>query len=329
MTSESWPGSTTLSTSALASLGSSGISLMTRLATSLTFITSASSSTSVEGESGSACTRAVMKGSWPPISRMPDARDPLQDHREVVLGQLDDLEDAGGAADHIEIARAGLLGPRVALGDDADDGALFGDRLLDQFDRLLATDVDGDDRPREQDGVPQGQNGDDVGDLDRPFGHRFLCGHGPIVYARGVFRQSRRGAKIRWPARVSGISHPAWRPPRPAPARGKIEALASSLDDGAFFRMVGWEDLARRYRHRTIVKRGLEGGGEALIAGGLPFSFFATLSKIHNTNVACEAPCSLDSGPSPVWGLAMAGARVSSPSSSAPAFAAPASETGR
>src|SRR5450432_1238872 len=69
MRSASCPGSVTLSTSALASLGSSGISLITRLATSLRFITSASSSTSVLGASGSGCTLAVMKGSCPPTSR--------------------------------------------------------------------------------------------------------------------------------------------------------------------------------------------------------------------------------------------------------------------
>ena len=61
--SASWPGSVTLSTSAPASLGSSGMSLMTRLAMSFRFITSASSSTSVEVGSGTAETRARMNGS--------------------------------------------------------------------------------------------------------------------------------------------------------------------------------------------------------------------------------------------------------------------------
>ena len=37
---------------------------MTRFATSFRFMTSASSSTSVTGRSGSGCTRAVMNGSW-------------------------------------------------------------------------------------------------------------------------------------------------------------------------------------------------------------------------------------------------------------------------
>ncbi len=63
MRSASCPGSVTLSTSAAASLGSSGMSLMTRLAMSFKFITSASSSTSVTVGSGVACTRATMNGS--------------------------------------------------------------------------------------------------------------------------------------------------------------------------------------------------------------------------------------------------------------------------
>ena len=68
MRSASWPGSVTLSISELASLGSSGISLMTRLATSFRFMTRASSSTEEPAGSGSAWTRAVMNGSWPEIS---------------------------------------------------------------------------------------------------------------------------------------------------------------------------------------------------------------------------------------------------------------------
>ncbi len=61
--SASCPGSVTLSTSADASFGSSGMSLMTRLAMSFRFITSASSSTSDEVGSGIGCTRAMMNGS--------------------------------------------------------------------------------------------------------------------------------------------------------------------------------------------------------------------------------------------------------------------------
>ena len=88
MRSASCPGSVTLSTSALASLGSSGISLMTRLATSLRFITSASSSTSVAGESGSACTLAVMNGSCPPTSSMRMRETPCRITEKLSLASL-------------------------------------------------------------------------------------------------------------------------------------------------------------------------------------------------------------------------------------------------
>ncbi len=232
MTSESCPGSTTLSTSALASLGSSGISLMTRLATSLTFITSASSSTSVDGRVRQRLHPRRHERVLPAHFQDANPRDPLQDHREVVLGQLDDLEDAGRAADHVEIAGARLLGARVALGDDADDGALLGDRLLDQLHRLLAAHVDGDDRPREQHRVPQGENGDDVGDLDRPFGHRLLGGHVSIVYATRLFRQSSGDAKSESPGLFSGEP---WAAAGQGQARGKIGAYLSQ--EGSLMRL--------------------------------------------------------------------------------------------
>ena len=61
---------------------------------------------------------------------------------------------------------ARILGARVALGDDADDRPLLRDRLLDEPHRLLAPDVDGDDRTGEQHRVAQRQDRDDFGDLD-------------------------------------------------------------------------------------------------------------------------------------------------------------------
>ena len=149
MRSASWPGSVTLSISAPASLGSSGISLMTRLAMSLRFMTSASSSTSDAGRVGQRLNARGHERLLPRDLEQADARDALQDDREVVLGELDDLEDARGAADRVEVAWAGIFGPGVALGDDADDRALLGDRLLDELDGLLAADVDRDDRARE------------------------------------------------------------------------------------------------------------------------------------------------------------------------------------
>src|SRR5262249_12025676 len=71
-------------------------------------------------------------------------------------------------------------------------GALFRDRLLDQLHRLLATDVDRDDRTREQHGVTQRKDRDDLGHFHRSLGGGFLGGHTPIVYARRHIRQWRR-----------------------------------------------------------------------------------------------------------------------------------------
>ena len=88
MRSASWPGSVTLSTSALASLGSSGISLITRLATSFRFITSASSSTSVLGASGSGCTLAVMNGSCPLTSSRRMRETPCRITEKLSLASL-------------------------------------------------------------------------------------------------------------------------------------------------------------------------------------------------------------------------------------------------
>src|SRR5450631_1211413 len=311
-------------------------------------------------------------------------RDPLQDHREVVLGQLDDLEDAGRAADHVEIAGARLLGARVALGDDADHGALLGDRLLDQLHRLFAPHVDGDDRAREQHRVPQGENGDDVGDLDRPFGHRLLGGHVSIVYATRPFRQSSGDAKSESRALVS---RRAGCPPPADQAHGKVEVylsqedslmrLASSLvglsfsaaicasahaqtapptapasayeeqsvgvrnltplttaersalpdapwdafqgrdhhpiDEEAFFRIVGRDDLLGRYHRKAIVKKGLRIGGGALIFSGLIFAAISTSLRFGGAQpaigcVGTDCSSANSRGPSPVWGLAIAGA---------------------
>jgi hypothetical protein len=106
-----------------------------------------------------------------------DARDPLQDDREVVLGELDHLEDARGAAHGVEVGGAGILGLGVALGDDADDRPFLGDGFLDQLDRFLPAHVDGDDRPGEEHRVTQRQDGDVLGNLDRTFGRRLLGGH--------------------------------------------------------------------------------------------------------------------------------------------------------
>ena len=132
MRSARWPASVTLSTSAPASFGSSGISLTTRFAMSLRFITSASSSTSDARRIGDAADLRGQERLGAVERRDLEARDALQDDGEVVLRELDDLQDPRGAADHVEVAGAGILGARVLLREDADDRPLLRDRVLDE-----------------------------------------------------------------------------------------------------------------------------------------------------------------------------------------------------
>jgi hypothetical protein len=63
---------------------------------------------------------------------------------------LEGLEHARGAAHRVEVFVAGVVGRRVALGEDRDDGRRQVVDVLDEGDRLLATDVEGRDRAREQ-----------------------------------------------------------------------------------------------------------------------------------------------------------------------------------
>ncbi len=102
------------------------------------------------------------------------ARHSLQDDRETVLGQLDDLQDPRGAAHGIQVGWARLLHARIALGDDADDRLFLGDRLFDQLDGLLAPHIDGNDRVGKQDGIAQGKDRQELGDFDRSLGNGLL-----------------------------------------------------------------------------------------------------------------------------------------------------------
>jgi hypothetical protein len=106
-----------------------------------------------------------------------EPRDALQDDREVVLGELDDLEDPRRAADHVQVARPRVLGARVLLREDADDRPLLGDGVLDQADRLAPADIDGNDCSRKQYGVAQRKDGERVGDLDRLLSPCLGLGH--------------------------------------------------------------------------------------------------------------------------------------------------------
>jgi GntR family transcriptional regulator, transcriptional repressor for pyruvate dehydrogenase complex len=143
---------------------------------SLRFITRASSSTSEVVGDGLDPRRQERLAALEAVDLEP--RNPLQDDAEVVLGQLDDLEDAGGAAHVVHICLVRILGARILLREDADHRALLGDRVLHEADGLAPPDVDRNDRTREQHGVAERENGDHVRDLDRKiaaclgFGHR-------------------------------------------------------------------------------------------------------------------------------------------------------------
>ena len=106
-----------------------------------------------------------------------EARDALEDDAEVVLRELDDLQDPRGAADHVEVAGARILGARILLRQDADDRPLLRDRVLDEAHRLAAADVDRDDRAGEQHGVAQRKDGERVRDLHRLLSPCLGLGH--------------------------------------------------------------------------------------------------------------------------------------------------------
>lgn len=85
------------------------------------------------------------------------------------------------------------------------------------------------------------------------------------------------------------------------------------IDEEAFFRIVGRDDLLRRYHREATVKKSLTVGGGALIFGGLLFAAVATELRYGGAQpaIACEStgcPSADSRAPSPVWGLAMAGA---------------------
>ena len=78
------------------------------------------------------------------------------------------------------IGLAGIFSAGVALRQDADDRALFGDGFLHQAHALSAADVDRNNGAGEQHRVPQRQNRQDVGDVDGTrdlWGSRFRLGH--------------------------------------------------------------------------------------------------------------------------------------------------------
>ena len=84
------------------------------------------------------------------------------------------------------------------------------------------------------------------------------------------------------------------------------------IDEEAFFRIVGRDDLLRRYHREALVKKSLTIGGGSLVFGGLVFAAITTALRYGGAQpaIACEgSSCTSNHpGPSPVWGLAIAGA---------------------
>jgi hypothetical protein len=85
------------------------------------------------------------------------------------------------------------------------------------------------------------------------------------------------------------------------------------LDEAAFFRIVGRDDLAHRYVRKERIKKGVTAGGGTLLVGGLIFAALAELSTGAQGAVACPSSatgCGSQSSQwvSPTWGLATASA---------------------
>jgi len=84
------------------------------------------------------------------------------------------------------------------------------------------------------------------------------------------------------------------------------------IDEGAFYRIVGREDLLARYEHRSRIRIGVAVGSGVLLLGG---SILATLTEMMERGaqgvVACASPGCGQLPPSqsisPVWGLTIAG----------------------
>ena len=80
---------------------------------------------------------------------------------------LERLEDARRAADLVKVVLAGIVGRRITLGEDGDDGRGEVVDVLDEGDGLLAADVEGRHGAGEEDRVPYGQDRELVAELDR------------------------------------------------------------------------------------------------------------------------------------------------------------------
>ena len=89
----------------------------------------------------------------------------VQDHRQVAVRHLKDLDDPRGGADLVHVVRRGVLDLALALQHGTQDAPLgiYGPH---ERDALVASHRDGRDCPGEEHRRAQRQNGDDLRDLD-------------------------------------------------------------------------------------------------------------------------------------------------------------------
>jgi hypothetical protein len=82
------------------------------------------------------------------------------------------------------------------------------------------------------------------------------------------------------------------------------------ISEEAFYRIVGRDDLLSRYETKARIKNSLTLGGGTLVLGGSIFAMISGLRRSTGAQPACAGPpCASPAlpGPSPKWGLAIAG----------------------
>ena len=87
------------------------------------------------------------------------AADALQHHRVVAGAEPDDLEHPRDRAERVDLVELRVLGLGRLLGDHADGRSVAPEGLLDEPDRSRPPHVDGDHGGREQDRIPQREEG--------------------------------------------------------------------------------------------------------------------------------------------------------------------------
>jgi hypothetical protein len=106
---------------------------------------------------------------------------------------LERLEDAGGAADGIEVFGVRIVGGRITLGEDCNDRGCLVLHVLDERYRFFAPHVERRDGTREQDRIPDGKDRELVRKLE-------------LVVARR--RRGRRGCRLFLVAHDSTLKGP-------------------------------------------------------------------------------------------------------------------------